>query len=552
MAPRVRFAPSPSGYLHIGGARTALFNWLWARREGGTFIVRVEDSDQERSSLDSVRAILDSLVWLGLPWDEGPEVGGPAGPYFQSERKVLYRHAVERLIREGKAYRCYCTKEDLDRQREQLKRDNPKAQFVYPGTCRDRRDEPDLAHVVRFRTPPDGATVFVDRVFGEISTPNREQQDFVLVRRDGFPLYNLGAVVDDHEMGITLVARGRDHIGNSPQQVMLYHAFGWEPPAFAHLPMMLSPKGEKLSKRHGAVSVQEYRERGYTPMGVLNYLVRFGWSHGDQEIFGQKELIRLFDFDHVHRADGKFDERKFADVAFEQLKREELTSTVDYAELVLPFLAKRGLHDVDRMTLLAAIPTIRERARTLADAANHLDFYFREPPELDAKAAAKFLVADAKAPLLGLRAELERASEWTASALEEGIRKWAEGAGYDMKVVAQPARVAVSGRSVSPPLFEVMAVLGRDRTLSRLSAAALGSARIAHARPRHLGSGNRALAATADAAQGDVLARYAARVSTGQGAPTDPDLDRPGSRLVVVFPGHLGAARPGSQRVSQP
>jgi glutamyl-tRNA synthetase len=247
MVPRVRFAPSPSGYLHIGGARTALFNWLWARQTGGSFVLRVEDTDQERSSLESVRAILDALRWLGLDWDEGPEIGGPFGSYFQSERKALYREAAERLIAEGKAYRCYCTKAELDRARAELKTRDPKAQFVYPGTCRDRTDLPDLPHVVRFRTPRDGSTDFADKVFGPVSTPNSAQQDFVLVRADGFPLYNLGAVVDDHAMQVTLVARGRDHIGNTPQQVMLYRAFGWEPPEFAHLPMMLSPSGEKLS-----------------------------------------------------------------------------------------------------------------------------------------------------------------------------------------------------------------------------------------------------------------------------------------------------------------
>jgi glutamyl-tRNA synthetase len=471
-AVRVRFAPSPSGYLHIGGARTALFNWLWARSQGGTFVLRVEDTDQERSSIDSVRAVLDALKWLGLDWDEGPEVGGPHESYFQSERKPLYRTAVERLIAAGKAYRCYCTKQDLDRAREELKQANPKAQFVYPGTCRQRTDEPDLPHVVRFRTPRDGATVFVDRVFGEISTPNKEQQDFVLVRTDGYPLYNLAAVVDDHEMGITLVARGRDHIGNTPQQVMLYEAFGWTAPAFAHLPMMLSPKGEKLSKRHGSVSVQEFRDRGYTAMGVLNYLVRFGWSHGDQEIFSRADLVRVFGWDHVHRADGKFDDKKFADVVFEHLKREDLTPLQDYAALVVPFLAKRGLTSPDEKTLLAAIPTIRERARSLDDAAHHLDFFFRDPPQLDAKAKEKFLIPAAVAPLSGMVQQLESAEPWESAQLEERVRIWSEGAGIEMKHVAQPARVALTGRSVSPPLFEVMAVLGRERSLDRLKQAA--------------------------------------------------------------------------------
>jgi glutamyl-tRNA synthetase len=472
MGPRVRFAPSPSGYLHIGGARTALFNWLWAKSQGGVFVVRIEDTDQDRSSLDSVRAILDALTWLGLDWQEGPEVGGPHGSYFQSERKQLYRDSVEQLIREGKAYRCHCTKEELDAQRAALKERDPKAQFVYPGTCRDRRDEPALPHVVRFKSPKQGSTDFVDKVFGEIRTPNEVQQDFVIVRTDGYPLYNLAAVVDDHAMDITLVARGRDHIGNTPQQVLLYQAFGWKPPEFAHLPMMLSPKGEKLSKRHASVAVQDYRERGYTPMGVLNYLVRFGWSSGDQEIFSRDELVRLFDWARVNKSDGKFDEKKFADVAFEHLKRPELTSLDDYAAWVRPFLSARQLSDVPEATLTAAIPTIRERARTLAEAAVALDYYFRDPPELDPQAQAKVLVP-AAAPHLASLAEICRgAPEFSVHALEEAVRVWTEREQIKMKDVAQPARVALTGRTASPGLFEVMVVLGRERSVARLEAAA--------------------------------------------------------------------------------
>ena len=465
--PRLRFAPSPSGYLHIGGARTALFNWLWARSQGGTFILRVEDTDQERSSLDSVRAILDAFQWLGMDWDEGPEVGGPVGPYFQSERKAIYREHVERLISEGKAYRCYCTKEELDRAREALKAENPKAQFVYPGTCRERKDQPDLPCVVRFKTPRDGSTDFVDKVFGAISTPNSAQQDFVLVRTDGYPLYNLAATVDDHLMGITLVARGRDHIGNTPQQLLLYQAFGWTPPEFAHLPMMLSSKGDKLSKRQADVAVQDYRARGYSPMGVLNYLVRFGWSYGDKEIFSRKELIELFDWSRVNKSDGKFDERKFADVAFEHLKQPELTPTDVYAASVRPFLADRGL-TADDATLIPAIAGIRARARTLKDAANELDYYFREPPALDPKAGA-LLTPEACARLAELAQALGGIDTWSGPALEEFVRTWSEARGLAMKDVAQPARVALSGRGATPPLFEVMAVLGKERSIARLA-----------------------------------------------------------------------------------
>lgn len=468
MTLRMRFAPSPSGYLHIGNVRSTLFTWLWCKSQGGTFVLRVEDTDQERSSIDSVRAVLDDLKWLGLQWDEGPEVGGPFAPYFQSERKALYRAHTEQLIREGKAYRCYCTKELLDAQREALKLANPKANFVYPGTCRNRTDTPDLPSVVRFRSPSSGSTDFTDKVFGFISTPNSAQQDFVLMRSDGYPLYNLAATIDDHLMEITLVARGRDHIGNTPQQILLYRAFGWEPPEFAHLPMMLSPKGEKLSKRNGSVSVKEYRDKGFTAMGVLNYLVRFGWSSGDKEIFSRDELIQLFSWDHVNKGDGKFDEKKFADVAFEHLKQPALTSLDEYVTWVKPFLSLRGLENPDETLLRLAIPGVRERARTLVDAAHDLDFYFREPPEFDEKARQKFLTP-AAAPHLAALHGVFAGAEWNAEALEAALKHWVESSGLTMKDVAQPVRVALTGRMASPPLFEVMTVLGKTRSLARLA-----------------------------------------------------------------------------------
>jgi glutamyl-tRNA synthetase len=476
MKPRVRFAPSPSGYLHIGGVRTALFNWLWARKTGGKFVLRVEDTDQDRSSIESVRAILDAMTWLGLDWDEGPEVGGDFGSYFQSERKALYRSSVEQLIAEGKAYRCFCTKEELDAQREALKARDPKAAFRYPGTCRDRKDDPGTPHVVRFKSPSEGFTEFNDKVFGVISTPNSAQQDFVLMRADGYPLYNLAATIDDHEMQITFVGRGRDHIGNTPQQVLLYRAFGWEPPQFAHLPMMLAPNGEKLSKRHASVSVQEYKDKGYTPTGILNYLVRFGWSFGDKEIFSKAELIESFDWERVGKGDGKFDAKKFADVAFEHLKQPELTSLDDYAAWTKPFLAARGLENVDEALLKAAIPGIRERARTLVDAANDLDFYFREPPEQDEKAVSKFLTAESKPRLAALAVMFEGQADWAPAPLEAAFRSWVEGQGLQLKDVAQPLRVAVTGRSASPPIFDVLVVLGRERSLARLKRAAGASA----------------------------------------------------------------------------
>jgi glutamyl-tRNA synthetase len=468
---RVRFAPSPTGYLHIGGVRTALFNWLWAKKTKGSFILRIEDTDQERSTRESVAVILDSLRWLGLEWDEGPELGGAHGPYTQMERLAIYREYAERLIAAGKAYRCYCTKEELDAARAALKARDPKAQFRYPGTCRNRKDTPDLPFVVRFIVPVAGEVRYVDKVFGEVVTPNAAQQDFVLLRSDGVPLYNFGAVVDDVAMGVTLVARGRDHMVNTPPQIMIYEALGHPPPDFAHLPMMLAPNGEKLSKRHGAVSVTEYRDQGYSPRAVLNYLARFGWSHGDQEVFSLEELVRAFDWEHCNKSDGKFDAKKFLAINHEHLKTARLTSEAEYSARTSPFLAARGL-DVPPSRVEPVVPLIRERATTFADAADRLDFVFRDPPTFDAAAAAKLLVP-ASAPLLrNFAAAIENVESWSAAALEAAINAWLPSTGLPMKDVAQPARVAITGRAASPGLFDVMAVLGRARTLARLRVAA--------------------------------------------------------------------------------
>lgn len=470
--PRLRFAPSPSGSLHIGGARTALFNWLWARSQGGQFVIRVEDTDQERSSVESVRAILDGLRWLGLDWDEGPEVGGDFGPYFQSERRPRYWEIATQLVEEGKAYRCYATKEELDAARAEQQARDPKQPFRYPGWWRDkgpadwREGQP---YVIRLKAPVGGSTDFDDAVYGLISTPNSEQQDFVIMRSSGFPLYNFSCVVDDHDMRITVVGRGADHIGNTPLQVMLYRALGWEPPAFAHLPLIMGKDGKKMSKRDGSTSVDEYRKQGYSPMGVLNYLSRFGWSHGDQEVFSREELLRLFSWDRCGTSSGQYDSKKFLDVNFEQLKSATLTPDDEYVEAVLPFLRDRGLSDPAESIVRAGLPLIRERARSFVEAADALDYYFREPPVFDEKAKAKFLVSTAAPLLRELAAALEPAEPWGAPALEERFRHWTEARGLTMKDVAQPARVALSGRSASPGLFDVMAVLGKERSLARLN-----------------------------------------------------------------------------------
>ncbi|HEX4515220.1 MAG TPA: glutamate--tRNA ligase [Polyangiaceae bacterium] len=473
MTTRVRFAPSPTGYLHIGGVRTALFNWLWARKTKGVFVLRIEDTDQERSTPASRQTILDSMKWLGLDWDEGPEIGGKYGPYTQMERLAIYKEHAEKLIREKKAYRCYCTKAELDAQREALKKKDPKAQFRYPGTCRNRTDEPDLPYVVRFRTPAGGSVTYTDKVFGEVTTPNAAQQDFVLLRSDGVPLYNFGAVVDDMTMEISLVARGRDHMVNTPPQIMLYEAFGARAPDFAHLPMMLAQSGEKLSKRHGAVAALEYRDQGYSPNAVLNYLVRFGWSHGDQEVFSKGELIEAFGWAACGRGDGKFDMKKFLAINHAHLKEERLTPTDEYATRLAPFLEARGLKDVSTDATKNAVPLIRERATTFVDAADRLDFVFRADPQMDEAASKKFLVPAAAENLRALAAQLASAPTWEAKALEERVHAFLAEKNLQIKDVAQPARVALTGRTASPGLFEVIAALGKAESIRRLERAAI-------------------------------------------------------------------------------
>jgi glutamyl-tRNA synthetase len=477
--PRLRFAPSPTGYLHIGGARTALFNWLWARKTGGSFILRIEDTDQERSTEASRAAIFESMTWLGLDWDEGPSehTGGPDrgahGPYTQMQRLPLYAEWSEKLIRSGKAYRCYCTKTELDAQREALKRAEPTAGFKYPGTCRDRTDQPDRPYVVRFKTERTGSITYVDKVFGEVVTPNIELQDFVLMRSDGVPLYNFGAVVDDITMDVTVVARGRDHMINTPPQILLYQAFDAAVPEFAHLPMMLAASGEKLSKRHGAVSVTEYRDNGYSPAAVLDYLARFGWSSGEHEVrLSRDELVAAFDWAQCGRGDGKFDPKKFVAINHDHLKSSHLTPNDEYTQRALPFLAARGLASATADGVTRAIPSIRERAQTFVQAADLLDPLFRDPPTMDDKAAKKFLVLAAAPRLRALRHVLTESSSWNATDLEAQISIWLEESNLELKDIGQPVRVALTGRSASPSLFEVLELLGRDVALARLERAA--------------------------------------------------------------------------------
>ncbi len=484
MTTRVRFAPSPTGYLHIGGVRTALFNWLWARKTKGTFVLRIEDTDQERSTPESRQVILDSLRWLGLEWDEGPEKGGNYGPYEQMARLGLYKEFYEKLISKGAAFRCYCTKAELDAQREALKAKDPKAKFKYPGTCRNRTDQPDLPFVVRFKAPTEGELVYVDKVFGEVRTPNDTQQDFVLVRSDGVPLYNFGAVVDDLAMDISLVARGRDHMVNTPPQILIYEALGAKPPDFAHLPMMLAPNGEKLSKRHGAVSVGEYREQGYLPDAVLNYLVRFGWSHGDQEIFSKQELIDAFNWEACGRGDGKFDAKKFLAIQHAHMKDDDqsgapLTSDAQYTQFTKEFLGKKGILNVDDAKLAKALKHgVRARARTFVETAQMLEYMMKEPPDLE-EAAKKVLVPE-NAPRIRMLLEgIEAiAHPWSSDpdARFAALKKVTDACvaaekEKGLKDIMQPMRVALAGRTATIGLAEIMDVIGREFSIARLERA---------------------------------------------------------------------------------
>ena len=469
---RVRFAPSPTGYLHIGGVRTALYSWLWARRNRGTFILRIEDTDRERSTEESIQVVLESMRWLGLDWDEGPEVGGDHGPYVQSERLDIYANYAEQLIESGHAYRCYATKDEIAAAREAHQKSGTKDGFRFQSPWRDRRDppqDPSSRHVIRFRAPQDGTTSWVDEVKGKIDILNSTLQDSILLRPDGMPLYNFGCVVDDLTMGVTLVARGDDHMINTAPQILLYEALGAPVPSFAHMPMVLAPNGEKLSKRHAAVGVLEYRDMGYLPDSVLNYLARLGWSHGDQEIFTRQELIEKFSWDKVGSTAGRYDAKKFLHVQAEHLR---MLTDEEIARGTVPFLAKTGIAvDADDPVLLKTIPYVKPRAQTFIEVAEAVDYFFREV-EFEAKGKRKFLVPSYAENLQRLAELVEGVEPFAKSALEETVKAWLEENEIPMKQVAQPARVAMTGRTRSPGLFEVMEVLGKQRTLARLRAGA--------------------------------------------------------------------------------
>jgi glutamyl-tRNA synthetase len=457
---RVRFAPSPTGHLHVGGARTALFNWLYARHHHGTFILRIEDTDRSRSTEENIDFIQDALRWLHLDWDEGPPTGG----YRQTERLDIYREHAARLVKSGGAYYCDCSPETLDAERKAA--EARKETFRYSGRCRDRGL---TVGALRLRIPDDGATVVDDLIHGTVTFEHRQLDDWILVRTDGTPTYNFCVVVDDVTMAITHVIRGNDHLSNTPKQILCYQALGYTVPVFAHVSMILGADKSRLSKRHGATSVQAFREQGIVPEAMVNYLARLGWSHGDQEIFTRDELVRLFDIKDVASSGAVFDLTKL------EWLNQEYIKAMDGArlgELARPFIDRAALTiTLDESRLARAMETLRERAKTLVELVEVGGFYFARPHEYDPKAAAKFLAGAGAERLALLSGRLRALPEFTAPAIEALYRDMTAELGLKLVDLAQVTRLAITGRTASPPLFEVLAILGRDETLARLEAA---------------------------------------------------------------------------------
>jgi len=454
-----RFAPSPTGLLHLGGVRTALFSWLYARRHGGKFILRIEDTDRERSTDEAVRVILDGMQWLGLDAD--------AGPYFQTQRFPRYREVIAQMLAAGSAYRCYCTKQELEEERAQqlARKEKPR----YSGLCRNRAEGLAGAEfVVRFKNPLEGTVVVADLVHGAVTFENREFDDLVMARSDGTPTYNFCVVVDDMDMGITHVIRGDDHLNNTPRQMNMLRALGAVPPAYAHVPMILGADGAKLSKRHGAVSVLQYDEEGYLPWALLNYLVRLGWSHGDQEVFTREELIAVFEIKDVNKAASAFNPEKLLWLNQQHMMRAQPAEVVPYLRAQLRRL---GLDSDDEALLAGVVRAQRERAKTLKEMAQNSRYFFTAEIEFDPKAARKHLTAAEAPALQEARKRLAGLHEWSAAALNDVLNTLAAELGVGLGKIAQPLRVAVTGSAVSPPIDATLALLRRERTLARLDAA---------------------------------------------------------------------------------
>ncbi|WP_429886198.1 glutamate--tRNA ligase [Geoalkalibacter halelectricus] len=454
---RVRFAPSPTGYLHIGGARTALFNFLVARKEKGTFVLRIEDTDVARSTQESVDAILEAMDWLGLSYDEGP--------FYQSQRSDLYRGKIDQLLADGRAYRCYCTSEELEEKRQKAQAEGRKPK--YDGTCRvlSGRAPADQPFVVRFLAPEEGETTFADRIKGPITFRNEELDDLIIQRSDGTPTYNFVVVVDDATMGISLVIRGDDHINNTPRQIQLYEALGYEVPQFAHVPMILGADKTRLSKRHGATSVMAYKDLGYLPEAMVNYLVRLGWSHGDQEIFSMDELIEKFSLENVGKSAGVFNPGKLLWLNEHYIKTGD---PVRLGDCLVPFLEQDGLDPASGPALPDVVRTLQDRAKTLVEMAEGAAFYYKKELEFDGKAVAKFLTEDKIAIFNDLIEGLEPLDVWDAEAVGEVFQNLMKEKDLKLPAIAQPVRVALTGGTTSPSIYDVVVVLGKETTLRRL------------------------------------------------------------------------------------
>ncbi len=460
MPVRTRFAPSPTGYLHVGGVRTALFCWLYARKHGGNFVLRIEDTDLQRSTAESVNAILEGMTWLGLEYDEGP--------FYQTEQMERYRAVIQQLLEEDKAYHCYCSKEELETMRaEQLAR---KEKPRYDGRCR-RRKEPapaGVAPVVRFKNPVSGSVVVDDLIKGRVVFNNAELDDLIIARSDGSPTYNFTVVVDDMDMKISHVIRGDDHLNNTPRQINILIALGATLPRYAHVPMILAPDGQRLSKRHGAVSTMQFRDEGYLPEALLNYLVRLGWSHGDQEIFSIDEMIELFDITDVQRSAASVNPDKLLWLNQHYIKT---CDPAHVAHRLSWHMGRREVDPTDGPDLIEVVKAQRERAKTLVEMAENSAIFYRDFDSYNEKDAAKHLKPENAELLRGLRERLVVLPDWTAEAVHEVINQIAEEYGLKLGKVAQPVRVAVVGRAVSPPIDITLALLGRERTLARLDAA---------------------------------------------------------------------------------
>lgn len=456
MTIRTRFAPSPTGMLHIGGARTALFSWLFARHHQGEFLLRIEDTDRERSTEEATQVILDGMKWLGLDWD--------GEPVFQRQREDRHKQAVDQLLANGDAYRCYCSREELDEMREAQKAAGQKP--MYDGRCRHRTEQPEGApFVIRFRSPDDGETWVRDIVLGDVCFPNQELDDLIIMRTDGSPTYNLAVVIDDADMSITHVVRGSDHLNNTPRQIQLYNTLGLPVPQFAHIPLIHGPDGAKMSKRHGSVAITEYREQGYLADAVINYLARLGWSHGDDEVFSREQLVELFDLAQVGASAARFDQAKLDWLNAHYVRHSAASDLVGEVSRLLNLDTTKG------PDLASVIPSLQERSKSLLELANGARFFYQAPDSYDDKAVKKNFKETTWPLLEAFIGKADALADWTAETAHAAIAEvCAEAGDINMGKLAQPIRILLAGVPVSPPIDQTLALLGREESLQRLRA----------------------------------------------------------------------------------